>query len=383
MKNKIIFFDSYSDASGGAPKSMLVLASLLQEKNYNITIITSKNGKLIELANKNNINCKSSDIPQHLMKRRSSIKKNLFSPFLYFIYLLKFWLSITLGKKKRLFLANYFCINDIRCFLLYLPILLLNKDKIIWYVRINDRVKIITKIAIKLSRKIVLVSDSCYSLFTSQEIRKYGNKIETIYTGFDIPLLKKNSYCTDKNSITISFIGVISRRKNIELLINSISLLSTEIRDRVIINVIGCCKDDDTSYLTEIKEKITKLNLNNSFKFWGHQHDLEPFYLKSDFVILTSYQEGLPRVILEALSYGLYCVSTNVDGINEIITNNTLGSILKKYDPKELAERIKITIDNIELINSEDNINIRKQYIQKKFSKDIFVSKFISCLKSI
>ncbi|ELB2865223.1 hypothetical protein QNE90_004916, partial [Vibrio alginolyticus] len=56
---KILFFDSYSDASGGAPRSMLDLATLLKNEGDSVGIISSNKGSLADLSEKNNIdfNC--------------------------------------------------------------------------------------------------------------------------------------------------------------------------------------------------------------------------------------------------------------------------------------------------------------------------------------
>ena len=47
--------------------------------------------------------------------------------------------------------------------------------------------------------------------------------------------------------------------------------------------------------------------------------------MKSDVLILPSYNEGLPMAILEAMSYGLAIVSTDVGSINEAVNNGLNG----------------------------------------------------------
>ncbi|MEQ5318744.1 glycosyltransferase [Providencia vermicola] len=384
MKNKIIFLDSYSDASGGAPKSMLMLALLLKKEKFDVRIITANTGKLVELATENKVNCESVNVPSYLMKRRSALSSSFLSIIMYFFSIINLWVYLCKKNTRKKFTADFICINDIRCFLFYLPILVINKNKLIWYVRINDRVRIITKIAVILSKKIILVSSSCKKLFTSSELSKYQSKIEIIHTGFKSPKTHIKEYNKDeKKFLTISFIGVISKRKNIELLIDSVSLLPFEIRKKIIVNVIGDCKVDEKNYMSEIEKKINELKLNSNFLFLGHKENLENYYLNSDLVVLTSFQEGLPRVILEALSYGIYCISTMVDGINDIIISDEIGTITRSYEPSDLSTLISSSIENLEYINSYNNIKFRYKYISTNFSTDAFSRKFMNCLSSI
>ncbi len=84
-------------------------------------------------------------------------------------------------------------------------------------------------------------------------------------------------------------------------------------------------------------------------EWWGHRDDVSEVFAQSNIVALPSYREGLPKVLLEAASCGRAIVATDVPGCREIVRNNINGFLVPPYDPKTLADAIKILIENPEL----------------------------------
>lgn len=77
---------------------------------------------------------------------------------------------------------------------------------------------------------------------------------------------------------------------------------------------------------------------------------------ESDLFILPSRQEGLPRVIIEAMSQGLVCVATDVGGTSELVSGAQL--VRRNVTPVELADRIMSILGDPGECNkiSEDNL---------------------------
>ena len=75
-------------------------------------------------------------------------------------------------------------------------------------------------------------------------------------------------------------------------------------------------------------------------------------YSSADILLLPSYNEGLPYVIIEALASGLPIISTDVGGIPEVIENGQNGYIIKSGDVNALRRHI------IELLK---DYNLRKK----------------------
>lgn len=89
-----------------------------------------------------------------------------------------------------------------------------------------------------------------------------------------------------------------------------------------------------------LRELAGELGLGDSVRFVEPRSDLMPAYSAADVFALSSLWEGLPYVILEAMSHGLPVVSTNVDGIPEAVEAGVSGLLVPPRDPAALAEAI-------------------------------------------
>lgn len=90
---------------------------------------------------------------------------------------------------------------------------------------------------------------------------------------------------------------------------------------------------------------------------------------KSHVFILPSYNEGLPMAILEAMSYSMPIISTNIGGIPECVKNNYNGFLIEPGDKKNLQKSISYFIHNQdEIVNFGRNSydTVLKEFNQKK-----------------
>lgn len=98
----------------------------------------------------------------------------------------------------------------------------------------------------------------------------------------------------------------------------------------------------------ELRRQIHHAGLQDSFILAGFRHDLDcllPFF---DVLVVPSFTEGLPNVILEAFAAGVPVVATAVGGIPEVIDDEMSGFLAPSGDAGALANRIT------RLLNSDD-----------------------------
>ena len=151
------------------------------------------------------------------------------------------------------------------------------------------------------------------------------------YVDIEHKILKR-----DKFKKKIVFVGRLSHEKNVHLLIDAFNIVNTKIPDLELI-ILGDGKEDcfkeckNITYFGRVDYEIVKLVL-----------------LNSDYLILPSNVEGLPFTILEAMSLGIPCICSNINGINEVVTpDNGFLFDLKNYDNyKNIIDNWKIINDN-------------------------------------
>jgi len=122
-----------------------------------------------------------------------------------------------------------------------------------------------------------------------------------------------------------------------------------------------------TKYLTFIKEN----QLSDSIKYIGKIKGQEKrdFFQSIDAFILPSItlkndQDGIPVVLMEAISYGLPIISTNISGIPEICIDNYNGFLIPQKDVNAIVNAIIKLIKSRELIErfSKNSLKLSFEY---------------------
>lgn len=91
--------------------------------------------------------------------------------------------------------------------------------------------------------------------------------------------------------------------------------------------------------LTSLKKITQELNIENNVSFIGFSRKASAWIESADLFVLSSLQEGLPMVLIEALAVGTPIVSTDCEsGPREILEDGKYGILVPVNDPKALAE---------------------------------------------
>jgi len=95
-----------------------------------------------------------------------------------------------------------------------------------------------------------------------------------------------------------------------------------------------------------LKNLAKTLGLENQIIFLGFRHDIAEILSALDMFVLASVKEGLGVSLLEAGSYGVPIVATNVGGIPEIVQDGVTGFLVPPRDSEALAEKIIHVLDH-------------------------------------
>lgn len=119
---------------------------------------------------------------------------------------------------------------------------------------------------------------------------------------------------------------------------------------------------------------INQLHLENNVFLKGNVSNIKELYQKYALFVMTSYYEGLPMAMLEALAAGLPVVSFDcMSGPREIILNQVNGDLIKERDLDAMAQKIAKLLSNDDLriayaLHASDNLD--------KFSKEVVLAKW-------
>jgi glycosyltransferase involved in cell wall biosynthesis len=92
----------------------------------------------------------------------------------------------------------------------------------------------------------------------------------------------------------------------------------------------------DGLYLESIQQDIALLGLDE-VRVLPERGDIDDFFRMADVLACTSFEESFPRVLLEAMAFGVRIVSTDVFGIPEMLTGNDEAHLIPAGDPAKLS----------------------------------------------
>jgi len=136
------------------------------------------------------------------------------------------------------------------------------------------------------------------------------------------------------------YAGLLVPRKGIGKVIEMASILRKE---DVVFLLAG-----DGPERKHYEKKAKKLGLEKKVKFLGWRKDISKLYQSADVFVLASEGEGLPGVVMEAMSYGLPCVASDIPCIPDLIDDGMNGHLCEKDDVEAFASRIKELLRNDE-----------------------------------
>ena len=144
----------------------------------------------------------------------------------------------------------------------------------------------------------------------------------------------KNTIKFNKKKLNIINVGRYTDQKDQLTLLKAINLIKDQVDIKLLIVGRGIKKNDLISYinLNNLKNNVQLVNFTKN-----------PFNLirSSDLFILTSLYEGLPNVLLEALTLKKFIISTDCPtGPKEILLNGKAGNLFKPGDYKKLSKLI-------------------------------------------
>lgn len=204
------------------------------------------------------------------------------------------------------------------------------------------------------SDKVIGVCDGARKL-SKTNLKKW----KTIYNGIHI---KENLPINNYKKFSLICIGRQNIAKNQPFLIDVLKELKEHYPDRDWkLDYYG---REDANIMKEIKEKIDSYGLHKDVSLCGETKDPLNTISNYHLLLLPSIREGLPGVVLEALSVGRKAIVSNLDGCQEIAHIIPHVKVVEKFSPDLWAE---IIYENCEENDNQANL------IVKDFRKSIFI----------
>jgi glycosyltransferase involved in cell wall biosynthesis len=97
------------------------------------------------------------------------------------------------------------------------------------------------------------------------------------------------------------------------------------------------------------EEELLRRCSEGTVEYLGHRQDVVTLFAQSSLVVLPSYREGLPRVLIEAAASGRAVVTTDVPGCRDAIVKDQTGILVPPRNVAALADAIQYLLEDMEL----------------------------------
>jgi glycosyltransferase involved in cell wall biosynthesis len=228
-----------------------------------------------------------------------------------------------------------------------------------WYIRTGE------KCAVRFADEIIVLSENVKNYFLDM----YGRETVFIPNGVARPEILLPQKIRDQYNLSkdgyILFLGRLVPEKRVELLIEAFKNLKTE-KQLVIAGGVS----DSGEYAEQLKE-LSKDDIRIIFtgfvegQLWGE------LYSNSYIYVLPSDLEGMPLSLLEAMSYGNCCLTSNIAECKTVTADH--GLTFEKGNSQDLAEKLQMLCDNPQTV--ENYKNKSAEYILNKYNWDDVTNK--------
>jgi glycosyltransferase involved in cell wall biosynthesis len=204
-------------------------------------------------------------------------------------------------------------------------------------------------------------------------------RIRSIPNGVALPSGRKAEY--DQVLFLITTVR-LDKQKGIDILLKAWARVVTH-ENNLNLLIIG-----KGPHEREFKDLCQSLGISDSVKFMGEVIQVEEHLKQSDIFVLASRAEGMSNSLLEAMSYGLTCIATNISGNVELIAGKAQieihpgefvvaqnGILVSPEDEEALSRAISFLVGDRKTRESLGK-NAR-EYIKNNYSIELIADKYI------
>jgi colanic acid/amylovoran biosynthesis glycosyltransferase len=173
----------------------------------------------------------------------------------------------------------------------------------------------------------------------------YWHKIEVTPLGIEVAGWQPAPFREKPLPFEVISVGRLAAVKGYQHLIEAIALLTQQGRN-VRLKLVG-----DGPERFELEAHASRFGVSDRVVFtgWKNQAELRELYRNSDLCALSSFAEGVPVVLMEAMAAGLPCVAPRITGIPELIRDGVDGLLFTASSTDELASAIAKLMDDTDM----------------------------------
>ena len=186
----------------------------------------------------------------------------------------------------------------------------------------------------------------------------------------ELPFNEKQNFKKElgipENSLIIGTVGRLEPVKGHEFLIMAAKYIISKYPDTFFIFT------GDGYLRQDLENRAFKMGIKENIIFLGWRDDAAKIISAYDVFVLPSLNEGMGRVLVEAMALGKPIVASNIGGIPDLVIHGKNGFLVPPKNPKELAKYIQILLEDE---NKREKMGLAGREMSSDFSAENMVVK--------
>ena len=177
-------------------------------------------------------------------------------------------------------------------------------------------------------------------------VSKPGNS-SVIHSGVDVHrfskgakkrTMKREELAISPDSLVIGYVGWLIPIKGVNYLVTAMAKVAEE-HPKSLLVLVGK-GDDKSEEEVRIKKQVANLDLTDRVRFLGWRPDVDELMGCFDIFVLPSLNEGMGRVLVEAMAAGVPIVASRIGGIPDLVKDGKNGVLVRPADATALEKII-------------------------------------------
>jgi glycosyltransferase involved in cell wall biosynthesis len=241
---------------------------------------------------------------------------------------------------------------------------------------INVITRMLYKLALPSHRKVIFENGDDKILFEKEGLVSGSKSLAIKGCGVDTSFFSPNGDGRAPDMVTFTFIGRLLYDKGVKEFIEAARIVK-EKNKHVQFWLVGDLDKENPSSVRN--DDLVKWMRDPSIYYHGATENIRKFIEKSDCVVLPSYREGMPRVIMEAMAMERPVITTDTAGCRETVDANVNGYLVPIKNPAALAKAMNdfIVLDDMSRMNMG---KAGRQKVLKEFDDRIIADQLYAML---
>ncbi len=200
---------------------------------------------------------------------------------------------------------------------------------------INVITRVLYKFSLPLHRKVIFENNDDRRLFENENLVSGSKSMAIKGCGVDTTFFSPNGDGRREDVTTFTFIGRLLYDKGVKEFIDAAQIVKQQ-KPGIQFWLIGEIDKENPSSISN--EDLMKWIRDPNIHYHGATENIRKFIEKSDCIILPSYREGMPKVIMESMSMERPVITTDTAGCRETVDENVNGYLVPVRNANALAD---------------------------------------------